>query len=354
MTTDSSGATSRILALSGASLLIAASAALGAYYGFTVGAHVHMALGVIFAAAALGGEVLKPLAVLATFDAARSRRWLTVAASAPLALVCIGYSFTAELSLSAGARGDLAANRTAAIDTVAMARDRRAQRTAELEALRPARSPGMLTPMIEKLRATPGAKRCEGEPDGPISRHICGQVADLEAESERFRLRERLTSEIAATDAIIASPSDKLGAADPLASALSAYASALGLRAAPESLSPWLALIPVLFLEIGSALALVVARVIGSPSAPELPPTAPAAVSNNGPDAPPDSGGLGAKVLDLVARSGGTLEGGQRTIARTLGVSKSRLNELLHELASAGRLHLATGNSGTTIRLATA
>ncbi len=48
--------------------------------------------------------------------------------------------------------------------------------------------------------------------------------------------------------------------ADPLASALAAYASALGLPVEAASLMPWIALIPVLLLEVGSAFAIVVYR----------------------------------------------------------------------------------------------
>ena len=66
----------RFLGLAGAFLLIFSSATLGAYYGFTVGAHQHVALGVILAAAALGGEVLTPLAVAGAFEALRSREFL--------------------------------------------------------------------------------------------------------------------------------------------------------------------------------------------------------------------------------------------------------------------------------------
>jgi hypothetical protein len=47
----------------GAFLLVGASAALGSYFGYLIGSQQHMLLGLVFAGAALGGEMLKPFAV---------------------------------------------------------------------------------------------------------------------------------------------------------------------------------------------------------------------------------------------------------------------------------------------------
>jgi hypothetical protein len=44
-------------------LLVGASAALGSYFGYLIGSQQHMLLGLVFAGAALGGEMLKPFAV---------------------------------------------------------------------------------------------------------------------------------------------------------------------------------------------------------------------------------------------------------------------------------------------------
>ena len=59
-------------------------------------------------------------------------------------------------------------------------------------------------------------------------------------------------------------------------------------------------------------------------------------------------------VVDLLKARGGRIEGGQRAIAKTLGLSKSRVNEVLHELAAAGAVSLATSRSGTMVSLAAA
>lgn len=326
------GSLPHILGVIGATLLIASSAALGAYYGFTIGAHYHVALGVVFAAAALGGEILKPLAVVGAADAVRSRDGGRFIAAALLAVACIGYSLASELSLAAGTRGDTAAARAAEIETRQAAQDRRARAVAELAALPVARPVDELNALAKRLRGAPGANGCVREPNGPISRRICGQLADLEAEAARSLRRQQLEAVAAEADATIAARAAPVGTADPLATAIAAYGRALGFNAAPEALAPWLALIPVLFLEIGSAFALMAVRT--------SPP-------RRGPDQ-----AAGATVIELLKAKGGELKGGQRGIAKALGLSKSRANELLHELARAGRICLETSAQGTSVRLA--
>ena len=44
-------------------MLVDASAALGSYFGYVIGSQTHALLGLVFAAAALGGEIVKPYAV---------------------------------------------------------------------------------------------------------------------------------------------------------------------------------------------------------------------------------------------------------------------------------------------------
>jgi hypothetical protein len=252
-----------------------------------------------------------------------------------------------------------------------------------------------LEPLISQLRATPGANGCTLPPDGPVSRKACGEVLTLQAEGARAARRAELTATIAEADKALSDLAGKSsgapGAADPLASALSAYATAIGRPVKADSITPWLALIPVLFLEIGSALGLFVVRACfavpaGNPAAPvpavaepiaaRPPAEAPARVSADEPDTAPakapdiprkprrgrgDEDGDGPRggsrrlgeMVETMRAAGGRLEGGQRGIAKLLGVSKSRANELLHELAAVGAIRLATGRTGTTVELAT-
>lgn len=394
----------RLIGGAGAASMISASAALGAYYAFAVGAPHGLALGAIFAGAALGGELLKPLAVAGTVDCFRAREFARGLACMSLALVCVVYSLAAELSLAAGSRGDHASAREAAAGEAKSGREKRARAEAELQALPFARPAAELEPMIAKLKATPGANGCRAEPDGPVSRRACGEVLSLQAEAARAQRRTDLEATIAAATAQLSDGNaPAVGAADPLAAALSAYVSAAGRPISPDTLTPWLALIPVLFLELGSALSLIVVRSIGAPdarpaqreavavpvpcpvaagaplSAPDAPGEPVPAVAalpaggadTRGPDAPkpprrakrtpgdgprPPRGGkrLGTNVVDLLKARGGTIAGGQRGIADALGISKSRVNELLAELAAAGRVKLTTGRTGTRVELAAA
>lgn len=351
------GSTSRVLGLGGAILLISASAALGAYYGYTVGAHHHMALGVVFAAAALGGEILKPLAVVGAIDAGRAREFGRAMVCAVLAFICVVYSLASELSLAAGSRGDLAASRDAALSSRQSASERRRLAFTELDALAPSRPEGELHALAARLRATPGANNCDGMPDGPISRRVCGEVADLEAEAARSKRRRELETRISEVDATLLDGRQAVGVADPLASTLATYARALGIELRSVTLSPWLALVPVLFLEVGSAFALVVTgRRTAVPDIPETPKSGQLQTPNDDKPSGTADAGAGqspsATVIELLKTTGGELRGGQRGIAKALGVSKSRANELLHKLADTGQIHLETSPNGTFVRLA--
>ncbi len=336
----------------GAFLIIGASALLGAYYGFTLGSHLAMPIGVVFACAALGGELLKPLAVLGAFEATRSREFLRALLCGLMATVCIVYSFTAELSLSAGGRGDMASERGASRDHVEAQRRRRTRAEQELQKLSFARPVEELKAMIAALSTTPGANGCKKAPDGPISRKVCGKVADLLAEKARWYRRSELEHAITKAEDALAERSEHVKHADPLASALSAYAVATGHHVEPDTLSPWLALIPVLFLELGSSMALVIARSIDQQPKPKRPSSRKRKTINAVREQ--KSSVSGANVVNFLKSKGGELKGGQRGLAKALGISKSRINEILHELDSGGQIVLDATRTGTRITLVAA
>lgn len=363
----------------GAGLLIGASAAIGAYYGYVTGAHVHLALGVVFCAAALGGELLKPIAVAAAIDAFRRWEIGRGVAAVLLALVTMTYSLASELSIAAGVRGDVSAERQGAADDAQRWRAKRTRAADELAALPLARPVAELEPLITKARAVSGASGCgRHSPTTSAGRRACADAADLSAELGRAQRRMELDAAISAADRALSTPGARSAEvpADPLAAALSAYVSAAGYSLKPADVAPWLALIPVIFLEIGSAVAIVVARAAGAAPATVPAPAAEALPAKVAPcPAPADtkaelpavakprrrkdddrgSGGggkrLGANVVDLLRRKGGRIEGGQRGIAQALGISKSRTNEILRELADAGEIVMAAGKHGTTLAL---
>ena len=248
----------RATVISGATLLIFASAALGAYFGFLIGSHYHLFLGVIFALAALGGEALKPFAVAASLDALKRWDILRGFALGALAIVCAVYSIASELSLAAGTRGDLAAVRTQQAETLRMARDTYASSKSELATLPVTRSVGELNAKISALMLTPGADDCS-EINGPVTRRVCPEVAELRAELGRAVRRSELErSLIDAKRTMAKSPAAT--EPDPLASALAVYLTALGWNVQAGTLAPFLYLIPVLFLELGSSLGVVLVR----------------------------------------------------------------------------------------------
>ena len=396
MSTSTSTLPVRLTVISGATLLILASAALGAYFGFQIGSHYHLFLGIIFALAALGGEALKPFAVAASLDALKRWDILRGMALGTLAIVCVIYSIASELSLAAGTRGDLAAVRTQQAETLRMARDTYASAKGELAMLPVTRSVGELNAKISALMLTPGAEDCS-KINGPVTRRVCPEVAKLRTELGRAVRRSELERSLIEAKRTMA----KAPAAtepDPLASALAVYLAALGWNVQAVTLAPFLYLIPVLFLELGSTLGVVLVRsvipseaaahveqtserrtVVGpserrdeahsgtlvptpttngkksqenkvSQGVPSTVPSIPAKDENDDDSSP--GGRLGTRLLGHLQQQGGTINSGQRGLAKLLGTSKTELNRTLHRLSTAGAVTVDTSRQGTVVALA--
>lgn len=341
----------RTIAATGATLLVSASAALGAYYGFQVGSHQHLALGVVFAGAALGGELLKPFAVHEAI--ASLGRWhiLRGVACLLLATVCVVYSLAAELSLAAGSRGDLAASREAQAQAIAARAGTLKRAQKELAALPVSRPAEQLQAKIDGLLLTPGADGCL-EINGKVTREVCPQVAALKSEKAIAERRTELETTISESGT---APIDHVvQSGDPLAGAVAVYAGALGWSWSAEAVLPWLALIPVVFLEIGSALAVVVVRSIGGPP-PQIPAIEAPEVVQAQPvkrrARKPQERALGA-MADRLQRAGGTIEGSQRQLAKKLGTSKTSIHRAIHALVAAGLATVSVSQAGTRLVLA--
>lgn len=358
----------RTISTAGAVLLVGASAALGSYYGYLVGSHQHALVGIVFAAAALGGELIKPFAFDAALEAIARFKIVRAVACAALATVCIAYSLAAELSLAAGSRGDMAASRAAAVaGAEAVAADRR-RAEAELSALPAARPVSQIDAEIDGLLLTPGARGC-AKIDGAVTRQVCPKVAALR--SERGTAARRVELEATLKSAVQPTTAMHVHDADPLAGAVATYAAAIGWSFTPEEALPWLALVPVLFLELGSALALVVVRASGPSqphAAPPAPEAAPAVTSAPVPiaepvapvQAPPKRRERRAvkgplvlgEMADRLRIAGGQLEGSQRSIADALGVSKSTVQRSLQALVASGTVLASATSQGTRLVLA--
>lgn len=251
-TTTGPGRTARVAVTGGAVLLIGASAALGTAYGYQIGAHYHPLIGVVFAGAALGGELLKPFAVQAAI--ANWWRPLRLAACVCVAAVCIAYSLVSELGFAAMSRGDLAAERQKLADDATDAADKKKRARDELAALKaPKRSAQELE---AEIRRTPVAKgRCAAE--NGTGRWVCETPAHrLTGELARAHRYEQLSVTVNGTS------NGTFLEADPLAASLATYAAAAGWTVDAGEVSRWLNLLPVLFLEIGSAFGLVVSATV--------------------------------------------------------------------------------------------
>ena len=60
------------------------------------------------------------------------------------------------------------------------------------------------------------------------------------------------------------------------------------------------------------------------------------------------------RVLSALRSKDGVLFGSQGALGASLGWSKTRMNEVLHELQAVGRVRLAVSRQGTAVRLVAA
>lgn len=350
----------RIVVATSAAALVVASAGFGAYYAWTTGKHHGPLLGALSVLMALGLEGAKPFAVEGVFAALRSWSPFRAVAMATLAVVAVAYSLTAVLSLMAASRADVAAQRAQASDTVAAAKARYDAAQRELDALPLTRPVATLNAEIERLKTTPKLASCDDTTArgyGPVTRRVCAEIATLTAEAATTARREQL--QVALRDAerdLAAAPAATK--ADPAASALSTYLAAVGVPTEPGTLSEWLALVPVLALEVGSALAVVLAR--GTPTHQAPAPAQLAAVPGTSHRATPaedEDGtpapmtGLKAALLEHLEAHGGSVRSGQRRLAKALGTSTTELHRTIHALAAAGVIALSAAPTGTELRL---
>lgn len=264
-------AVARTAALSSSCLLVVASTGFGCVFAWGQGSQHGPLMAALSVVMATGLELAKPLAVTGAFAAARDWQPGRALGLALLAVLAVAYSLTAELTLMAGTRGDLAAERAERADAATNARSRRDRIEAELTALGTLRPATTIHAEIEGLLIDPRVGDCS-KIDGPKSRATCPVVANLRAElatTERRETLERTLAGLSAPPGATAAAAVK--AADPGATALVAYLTALGLtNVSPAGIAEFLVLVPVLALEIGSALAAVLAR------SPVETPTAPA------------------------------------------------------------------------------
>ena len=382
--THASSRAARTLSIASAAGLVLASAGFGAVFAWGTGSQSSTALGLLSVLMAVALECAKPLAIAGAFEALRNWRFVQTALLAVLGLVAITYSLTAELSLIATARGDIVAQRSAAVDVASKVQSRYERAATELAAIPATRPVAEIQTGVEALLRTPGANGCE-RITGPVTRSVCPKVDVLRIEQARAQRRAELEKLMSDAERETAhGPVTKT--ADPGAAALAAYLGIFGIKAQPSLLTELLILVGVVALEVGSALSMVLVRASsgngGSPqsgSAVPRPPTVevpnelkPAETSvfqarntaavprrskrpADPSDGPPASGGkrLGTALLSHLKEQGGKVRSGQRSLARRLGTSTTEMHRAIHELASRGLVVVAADRfTGTTLELA--
>lgn len=345
----------RVVAVIGASGLVLASAGFGAFYAYTVGIQHGIILAGLSILMALALEAIKPLAISAGISLMGERR-LPAALLLSLGGISVAYSLTAELSLVSMSKGDLVAERQSVADAAKDARAERKRIELELTAIGVVRPSAAIKAELDGLLLTPGADGC-AVINGKVTREVCPKVSDLRAEKARAERRESLERQLGGVQTIAPK------VADPGSTALTAYLTAMGFNPDVEKVGLWLLLVPVLALEIGSALAKVLVdtfpRTVKAVTAPAL---------AQGVDQPaiPDVGPARERVktasasrkqrarsaiVDHLKANGGRAKGGERGLAKLIGSSRGTMKRALNGLVLAGVVSLEASRSGTILRL---
>jgi hypothetical protein len=357
-----------------AGCLVIASAGFGAVFAWQTGSTHGPLLGCLSVLMALGLEAAKPLAVSGMLDAAKSWQFARAGMLALLAAVAVLFSLTAELQLMARGRADGVAERQSETTRATDAQRVRDRLDRELAALpKPTRSVAELEPVIAgKLASRRDLDGCTGWLPDAKARTICIEIATLKADKAKAESWETLRTRLDEAEATAAA-TGTAKTADPGSAALAAYLEAVGLKVDPSTLGNWLVLVGVIALEVGSALAGVLAKPmphaastadVSSPARAALPsPVQPPLAITAEPAVTPATTGVadtgqGArhsarqKVIDALKANGGTVTASQRELAARVGVSPARVGQVLSALAADGTVTLRTGTTSTRVVLA--
>jgi CRP-like cAMP-binding protein len=326
-----------IVAKIAATGLCLASAAFGAVYAARIGIQHSIVLAGITVLFVVCLELIKPLALVAAFQAFREWSPVRGLALAALANIAIAYSLTAELALTASSRSDLVAHRQADTDTAKRAQERHTRASQELATLKPSRTIGELEALIAKQ----SAKGC-GTAKVSTGSWVCPVNTSLLQELSRAKRKTEL-------EAILYPPSNGDGpsvvlVADPGSAALTTYLAAMGVVVPVEAVAQWVALVPVVALELGSALAGLLVQAVGRPGASLSQPTPQAEAT--------EKDRVANAIVSHLQSSGGAVRGSQRKLAAKLGADRNTLSRAIHSLAASGLVAMAATKTGTVLKLA--
>ena len=320
-----------------ATALVLASCGFGAVFAWNTGIPHGYTLGVLSVVFAVALELLKPLAVSAAISAACSWHFIRSALLSLLALVAVAYSLTAELSLMAGSRSDYVSSRHHVVTSAARSSERYTSAKEEPAALAPSR----LLPEIEA--------------DKVKTRNEV-RLAKLEGEAGRAKRRNELQAVLGA------GVEPTFGSADPGTSALALYLTYIGYTIPTDELAQWLYLLPVLALEIGSALGMVLVNAVAVKPADVMnhqqlsmvhgePSRLPMTLQVSGPHRMFTRDEAAKRLVNHLLSHGGSLLHSERDLAKLIGADRNTTRRAVRGLADAKLIAYEPSKKGTIVKL---
>jgi hypothetical protein len=319
------------------SALVLSSIGFGAVFAFKASIHGGIILAGLAVLMAAALKAIKPLAIAQAFQAFGNWSLGRGLALLFLGLIAVAYSITSELSLMSASRGDLAAEQAQARSSQTMAKDAYERARAELATLKPSE--------IEAVIARQSANGC-GVNGNVSGKWVCPVPTALLSELSRAKRRSELEA-VLQTNAAQVTSGPAVASADPGSVNLATYLGALGLTVKPEAVAQWLALVPVLALEAGCALAgLLISAVRASePQAPKR------QKAGNATPLPTERDKVAGAIVDHLKANGGAVRGSHRVLGAKLGANRNTINRALHSLAASGVVALSSSKAGSVLRL---
>lgn len=323
--------------------LILASSGFGCVYAYTIsiGHGRIMAFFTILFVIAL--EVLKPLSIAYAFACFNNLHLIRGLLLALLGVTAIAYSLTAELSLMYAARSDVAAVRKSESISASASTQQYETAASELKTLPKSRSSvAEIESDIISLKAKYRNHDLECKYiETKTESVVCAQIAKLQGEIGVVRRREQLQSII--DKFVYKSPEQNVEKiADPSSAAIKTYLKLFGVSLDESIIAQYVVLVPIIALELGSALGLLLVRAISETAKNDLSHT----VSNTD-----TVTNIARKVLLRQLEGKDEVVFSQRNLAKREGIDKSAINRAIKDLKREGVIDMATHPLGSRMKL---
>jgi hypothetical protein len=346
MRIDSTGVIRPIACCSAIGLVIA-SAGFGAVYAWRVGFEHSYLLAALSVTFAIALELTKPLAVHGALQAFGGWSPVRAIALALLALVAVVYNLTSELALMSTSRVDLTASRASEAYQAKANMEKYERARQELTQLKPSRPVSELEALVA---AAPS--HCRIVVGHGVRDTVCQKPGALLAELGRAKRRVELEAVIQA----IPLAQHQVAVADPGAASLAVYLSALGITVPVETVATWLNLVPVIALELGSALAgVLVASVSPRVTVTQAVSQPRALVAASVPQLPASDLGerhrVASQIVSHLRANGGQAEGSHRSLGKLLGADRNTVSRALRGLATSGVIAVQATRQGSVLKL---